>query len=98
MPTASCARRGSDPANSGVVLGSTDQDASQRFFLDGLGFKVSDTVPGLAAFMRCSSDHHNVLVQQAPVSFLHHTSWQVDDVDDVGRGATAMLGRVLKPV
>ena len=73
------------------MLGSTDQDASQRFFLDGLGFKVSDTVPGMAAFMRCSSDHHNVLVQQAPVSFLHHTSWQVDDVDEVGRGATAML-------
>ncbi len=30
---------------------------------------------------------HNVLVLAAPVSFLHHTSWQVDDVDDVGRGA-----------
>jgi hypothetical protein len=29
---------------------------------------VSDTVPGLAAFMRCSTDHHNVLVQQAPVA------------------------------
>ena len=71
-----------------VVLGSTDQEASQRFFTDGLGFKVSDTVPGLAAFMRCSTDHHNVLVQQAPVQFLHHTSWQVDEV---GRGATAML-------
>ncbi len=28
---------------------------------------------------------------QAPVGFLHHTSWQVDDVDDVGRGAAAML-------
>jgi Glyoxalase/Bleomycin resistance protein/Dioxygenase superfamily len=26
-----------------------------------------------------------------PASFLHHTSWQVDDVDDVGRGAQAML-------
>jgi hypothetical protein len=25
------------------------------------------------------------------VQFLHHTSWQVDDVDEVGRGATAML-------
>ena len=23
--------------------------------------------------------------------FLHHTSWQVDDIDEVGRGATAML-------
>ncbi|MGW1295416.1 VOC family protein [Streptomyces sp. NPDC002533] len=74
-----------------VVLGSTDQEASQRFFLEGIGFKVSDTVKGLAAFMRCSTDHHNVLVQQAPVAFLHHTSWQVDDVDEIGRGATAML-------
>jgi hypothetical protein len=27
----------------------------------------------------------------APVPFLHHTSWQVDDIDDVGRGPTAML-------
>ncbi|GAA1541600.1 VOC family protein [Dactylosporangium maewongense] len=74
-----------------VVLGSTDQAFSQRFFTDGIGFKVSDTVPGLAAFLRCSTDHHNVLVQQAPVAFLHHTSWQVDDVDEVGRGAAAML-------
>jgi catechol 2,3-dioxygenase-like lactoylglutathione lyase family enzyme len=74
-----------------VVFGSVDQAATQRFFTDGLGFKVSDEAPGLAAFMRCSTDHHNVLVQQAPVSFLHHTSWELDDVDEVGRGATAML-------
>ncbi|MFG3133249.1 VOC family protein [Streptomyces tendae] len=74
-----------------VVLGSTDQETSQRFFLEGIGFKVSDTVRGMAAFMRCSTDHHNVLVQQAPVAFLHHTSWQVDDIDEIGRGATAML-------
>ncbi len=74
-----------------VVLGSTDQEQSQRFLTQGIGFKVSDTVPGLAAFLRCSTDHHNVLVQQAPLAFLHHSSWQVDDVDEVGRGATAML-------
>jgi catechol 2,3-dioxygenase-like lactoylglutathione lyase family enzyme len=74
-----------------VVIGSLDQEASQRFFAEGLGFKVSDRVPGLAAFMRCSTDHHNVLVQQAPLNFLHHTAWEVDDVDEVGRGATAML-------
>ena len=46
---------------------------------------------GAGTFMRCSTDHHNVLVLGAPVSFLHHTSWQVDDVDDVGRGASSML-------
>lgn len=74
-----------------VVIGSTDQEATQRFFTEGIGFKVSDRVPGLAAFMRCSTDHHNVLVQQAPVNFLHHTSWQVEDIDEIGRGATAML-------
>ncbi|MFO6459281.1 MULTISPECIES: VOC family protein [unclassified Aeromicrobium] len=74
-----------------VVLGSTQQEASQRFFTEGIGFKVSDTVKGAAAFMRCSTDHHNVLVQAAPVDLLHHTSWQVDDVDEVGRGAAAML-------
>jgi catechol-2,3-dioxygenase len=73
------------------VIGSVDQEATQEFFTAGLGFKTSDVVPGLAAFMRCSTDHHNVLVQQAPVNFLHHTSWQVDDVDEVGRGAMAML-------
>ncbi len=74
-----------------VVLGSTDQESSQKLFTEGLGFKISDTVPGLAAFMRCSTDHHNVLVQQAPLAFLHHTSWQVNDIDEVGRGATMML-------
>lgn len=74
-----------------VVIGSVDQEATQRFFTEAIGFKVSDLVPGMAAFMRCSTDHHNVLVQQAPVNFLHHTSWQVEDVDEVGRGAMAML-------
>lgn len=74
-----------------VVLGSTAFAASQRFFIEGIGFKVSDTVDGLASFLRCSTDHHNLLVQQAPVPFLHHSSWQVEDVDEVGRGAHAML-------
>jgi catechol 2,3-dioxygenase-like lactoylglutathione lyase family enzyme len=74
-----------------AVLGSTDPDRSMAFFIDGLGFKVSDRIKGAGAFMRCSTDHHNVLVLGAPVNFLHHTSWQVDDVDEVGRGACAML-------
>lgn len=74
-----------------VVLGSTDFPTSQRFFIEALGFKVSDTVDGLASFLRCSTDHHNLLVQAAPVPLLHHSSWQVNDVDEIGRGAHAML-------
>lgn len=74
-----------------AVLGSTDMEATQRFFTEGIGFKVSDLVAGRATFLRCSTDHHNLLVQRAPVPFLHHTSWQVDDIDEVGRGAMQML-------
>jgi hypothetical protein len=74
-----------------VVIGSVDREATARFFVDGIGFKVSDTVKDLATFMRCSTDHHNVFVQSAPVNFLHHTAWQVDDIDEVGRGAMSML-------
>jgi catechol 2,3-dioxygenase-like lactoylglutathione lyase family enzyme len=74
-----------------AVLGTTDFEATKGFFVDGLGFKVSDLIDGAGAFLRCSTDHHNVLVLRAPVSFLHHTSWQVDDIDEVGRGATTML-------
>ncbi len=74
-----------------AVLGTTDFETTQRFFVEGLGFKVSDRIKDVGAFLRCSSDHHNVLILRAPVGFLHHTSWQVDDIDEVGRGATAML-------
>jgi len=74
-----------------VVIGSVDYATTRYFFTEGLGFKVTDSLTGRGAFMRCSSDHHNVFVQTAPVNFLHHTSWQVDDVDEVGRGAMAML-------
>ncbi|WP_067479089.1 VOC family protein [Actinomadura hibisca] len=74
-----------------AVLGTTDFAATTAFFRDGLGFRTSDLIGDVGIFLRCSTDHHNLLVLAAPVAFLHHTSWQVDDVDDVGRGASAML-------
>ncbi len=73
------------------VVGTTNLDATMGFFTEGLGFKISDHIGDKGVFMRCSVDHHNVLALAAPVSFLHHTSWQVDDIDDIGRGAKTML-------
>jgi catechol 2,3-dioxygenase-like lactoylglutathione lyase family enzyme len=79
------------PTNlSHVALASPDHDATSRFFTDGLGFAVSDRLP-FGVFMRCSEDHHNVAVQQGPGAFLHHTAWEVADVDEVGRGGSAMV-------
>jgi catechol 2,3-dioxygenase-like lactoylglutathione lyase family enzyme len=74
-----------------VVTGTADLVATQKFFTDGLGFKVSDLVGDKGTFLRCSTDHHNLMLLQMPISFLHHSSWQVDDIDEVGRGAQAML-------
>ncbi|MEO7844406.1 MAG: VOC family protein [Nocardioides sp.] len=74
-----------------TVIGTTNLEATMGFFTEGLGFKMSDYIGDKGAFMRCSVDHHNVLALAAPVNFLHHTSWQVDDIDDIGRGAKNML-------
>jgi len=75
-----------------VVTTSTDPVASRRFFVEGLGFRVSDEVPAFgASFLRCSTDHPNVLLQPGPFAFLHHTAWEMDDVDAVGRAAAAMV-------
>jgi catechol 2,3-dioxygenase-like lactoylglutathione lyase family enzyme len=76
-----------------VVIGSTDVEASEHLFVDVLGFQVSDTIRDVGKFVRCSTDHHNLMVSKAPAQFLHHTSWQVDDLDAVGRGASAMLAK-----
>ena len=75
-----------------VVIGSPDAPASRRFFVEGIGFRVSDEMAGLgASFLRCSTDHHNLLVQPGPVPFLHHTAWEMDDLDAIGRAASAMI-------
>jgi catechol 2,3-dioxygenase-like lactoylglutathione lyase family enzyme len=74
-----------------VVLGTTDLAATRAFFTEVIGFKVSDEIAGVGVFLRCSTDHHNLLVLAAPVDFLHHTAWQVEDIDEVGRGASGML-------
>lgn len=73
------------------VIGTTEPEAVRRFFVEGIGFKVSDEVKDTAVFLRCSTDHHNLLIQRSPVDFLHHTSWQVEDADEVGRGAMQLL-------
>jgi catechol 2,3-dioxygenase-like lactoylglutathione lyase family enzyme len=74
-----------------VVVTSTNVAATSTFFADLIGFKVSDFIGDVGVFLRCSTDHHNLLVLKAPVAYPHHTAWQVDDVDEVGRGGFAMI-------
>jgi catechol 2,3-dioxygenase-like lactoylglutathione lyase family enzyme len=80
------------PRRLGHALYTTpDFAASSRFLTEVLGFRLSDEVPGIIQFLRCSSDHHNIGLINAPVPFFHHSSWQVDDVDQIGHGAHHLL-------
>jgi hypothetical protein len=74
-----------------VVITTTNVSATSAFFADFIGFKISDFIGDVGVFLRCSTDHHNLLVLEAPLVYLHHTAWQVDDIDEVGRGASALL-------
>jgi catechol 2,3-dioxygenase-like lactoylglutathione lyase family enzyme len=75
-----------------VVFGSPDVAASTSFFIDGLGFRVSDQIlNGVATFARVESDHHNLLIRPAPTGFLDHYAMEVDDVDAIGKAGTAVV-------
>jgi catechol 2,3-dioxygenase-like lactoylglutathione lyase family enzyme len=74
-----------------VLYGTPDIEASTRFLTDVVGFKLSDASPGVIAFLRCSSDHHNIGLMSCPVPYFHHSSWQVNDIDEIGQGAQHMM-------
>jgi catechol 2,3-dioxygenase-like lactoylglutathione lyase family enzyme len=74
-----------------LVLGTPDFAATRDLLIDGLGFRVSDEIPGIIGFYRCSPDHHNLALVESPVPLLQHYSWECDDVDHVGHSATALL-------
>jgi catechol 2,3-dioxygenase-like lactoylglutathione lyase family enzyme len=78
-----------------VVFGSPDVAGSVVFYRDGLGFKVSDVIDqGIGCFLRCSTDHHNLLIMPAPVPCMNHYAVEMDDVDAIGlAGLRAMAGR-----
>ncbi len=78
-----------------VVFGSTDVAGSVAFYRDGLGFQVSDVVDGgIGTFLRCSTDHHNLLVLPAPVPCMNHYAVEMDDVDAIGlAGMRVVSGR-----
>lgn len=67
-----------------------DGAAFEEFYMDGLGFRVSDYIQlgqREATFLHCNPRHHTLAFVESPgVSALNHFMIEVDDVDPVGRG------------
>jgi hypothetical protein len=80
-------------AGHGLVLRVSERGHGElhRFHEPGL-CDIRVAVPHIAVQAgRHLSRRTGRMIQHAPVTMLHHTSWQVDDVDEIGRGAKALL-------
>jgi catechol 2,3-dioxygenase-like lactoylglutathione lyase family enzyme len=75
-----------------VVLGTSRLAEACAFYAGGLGLRVSDRLlDGVLTFMRAEADHHNLLIQAAPVSYLNHYALEMDDVDAIGAAGSATV-------
>ncbi|WP_242151272.1 VOC family protein [Sphingomonas sp. BAUL-RG-20F-R05-02] len=57
-----------------VNINSTDVDADVAFFEEQLGFRLTDRSK-MMGFVRTNSDHHSVVIAQAPVDTLNHVAF-----------------------
>ncbi len=75
-----------------VVLGTPKVEEATAFYIEGLGYRVSDQVlNGVATFARVEPDHHNLLIQPGPCGHLNHYALEMDDIDAVGKAGMAVL-------
>ncbi len=63
--------------------GTTDQVA---FFIDALGFKLSDSTH-MMEFLRCSADHHSIAIFRNKGPSLNHVAYELPNIDGLMRGA-----------
>jgi len=75
-----------------VVFNVKQFDKVLEFFVERLGFRVSDFVPGFAAFLRCYPNplHHSLAILAGDENRLNHVNFMVHDIDDVGKALHRM--------
>jgi catechol 2,3-dioxygenase-like lactoylglutathione lyase family enzyme len=71
-----------------ILVFSADVDTALRFYAGVLGLRLSDRSGDLIAFMHGphGSDHHLIALAQSTGYGLHHCSWDVASLDEVGLG------------
>jgi catechol 2,3-dioxygenase-like lactoylglutathione lyase family enzyme len=81
-----------------ALLFCSDVPRSLKFYRDALGMRLSDQSGEGIAFMHGvhSSDHHLLAFAKSDGPGLHHTSWVVRGVDEVGLGMEQMLNKGYK--
>jgi catechol 2,3-dioxygenase-like lactoylglutathione lyase family enzyme len=75
-----------------ILLFTADVPRMLRFCEEVLGLRLSDRSGDFVAFMHTphGSDHHLLAFVQSSGAGLHHTSWDVGSLNDVGEGSEQM--------
>jgi len=68
-----------------VVLNSARTDDQVPFFIDVLGFKLSDSTQ-MMEFLRCSADHHSIAIFRNNGPSLNHVAYELPNIDGLMRG------------
>ena len=78
-----------------ALLFTTDVLGAIKFYSEVFGLRLSDRSADIVAFMHGvhGSDHHMVAFAKSNAPGLHHCSWDVGSVQEVGLGATYMAGK-----
>ena len=74
-----------------VLVYTTDIDRAIEFYTRNLGLKLSDR-SDMVAFLHAihGSDHHILAFAQSTAPGLHHCSWDMSSINDIGLGAMHM--------
>lgn len=75
-----------------VVMNVASYAKAHHFWVDQLGFEISDHVPGKIAFLRCWPNplHHSLALLTGESDGLNHFNFMVTDIDDIGRAMNRM--------
>ena len=72
-----------------IVLHSPRHKEAVQFFIDVLGFRLSDWIGDFMAFLRCNAWHHRIAFLPGPPC-LNHVAYDMHGVDDVMRGVSRL--------
>ncbi len=79
-----------------MVIAVPNLEETRDFYVERLGFKVTDSYPGRGYFLRCgaSNEHHNLfLLKVGEDKGFHHVAFELESIHELFGGGTHMMDR-----
>lgn len=78
-----------------AVFRTPDPQKNANFYIERLGFRLSDISRGLGVFIRAdgNNSHHNLFFMNGPAPAFDHVCFAVEDIDELMVGANFMQRR-----